>query len=297
LKCGHAEQEHARLRFGEDAITKKIGKYEILSELDRDVMGTLHRGRDSASGLAVAVKLIDPNLAKNPDFLERFYREGRAAGEVQHPNIIGVYEVGKAGRTPYIAYELLEGDDLAHIVASEEGGKNPLPASLKLNYIVQLCRALECVHKRGMVHRDIKPANIFVTTEGTVKLTHFGIARLPGSAPASSGILIGTVEYMSPESIRGEKVDGRADIWAVGGTLYEILTYTKPFQGDSITAVMFAILSQEPKGLRKLRPELPVELESVICRALQKEPTERYQSMAELLTDLEAVNRKMHEPS
>ena len=260
-------------------------------------MGTRFRGRDSASGRAVAIKTVDPNFAKNPDFLERFYLEGRAASMVQHPNIIAVYEVGKDSRTPYIAYELLEGSDLAQIVAREEGGKNMLRSSIKLNYIMQVCRALEYAHQRGMVHRDIRPGAIFVTADGTVKLTHFSHARLPDNAPTSSGILIGTVEYMPPESIRGDKVDGRADIWGVGATIYEIFTYTKPFQGGNITAMMFAIVSQEPKGLRELRPDLPVELENIVRRTLKKEPAERYQTMADLLIDLEGIHRKMQEES
>jgi serine/threonine protein kinase len=274
---------------------KKIGKYEILSELGRHPMGIDYRGRDPFSGCPVEIKTFARNLAKTAGFLELFYREGRAAGALRHPNIIAVYEVGEDSGTPYIAQELLEGEDLAHIVGKEEGGKNPLPASIKLNYIMQVCRALEYAHKRGIVHRDIKPGNIFVTTEGTVKLMHLGFARLPENSSPSLGILIGTIDYMSPESIRGEKVDGRSDIWAVGGTMYEILTYTKPFRGENITAVMFAIVSQEPKGLRELRPDLPVELDNVIRRTLKKERAERYQSMAELLIDLEAVHRKMLE--
>ncbi len=277
-------------------MTKNIGKYEILSELGRDVMGILYRGRDSTSGRAVAIKAVGSILAENPDFLDRFYREGRAASMVQHPNIITVYEVGKDSRTPYIAYELLEGSDLAQIVAREEGGKNPLPASIKLKYIMQVCRALEYAHKRGIVHRDIRPGSIFVTAEGTVKLTHFSNARLPDDAPTSSGtFLLGTMGYMPPESIRGNKVDGRADIWGVGATIYEVLTYTKAFQGDNTGAMIFAIVSQEPEGLRDLRPDLPVELENVIRRTLKKDPSERYQSMADLLIDLDVVHRKMQE--
>jgi len=262
-------------------------------------MGVVYRGKDPFIGRTVAIKTITGNFTDNPDLLERFYREARAAGALQHPNIVTIYDMGEDNGTPYIAMELLEGDDLAHLVDKEreEGGQNPLPASIKLNYMVQVCRALEYAHKRNIVHRDIKPGNIVVTHEGTVKVVDFGIARLTDTSSTSSGMLIGTIDYMSPEQIRGEKVDGRSDIWAVGVMMYEVLTYTKPFLGGNITAVMFAIVSQEPKGLRELRPDLPVEVEDIMRRIFKKEPGERYQSMEELLSELEPVARRMQQES
>ena len=281
------------------AIQKKIGKFEIIGELGRGAMGVVYRGKDPFIGRTVAIKTITGNFTDNPDLLERFYREARAAGALQHPNIVTIYDMGEDNGTPYIAMELLEGDDLSHLVDKEreEGGQNPLPASIKLNYIVQVCRALEYAHKRNIVHRDIKPGNIVVTNEGTVKVVDFGIARLTDTSSTSSGMLIGTIDYMSPEQIRGEKVDGRSDIWAVGVMMYEILTYTKPFLGGNITAVMFAIVSQEPKSIRDLRPDLPPEVDDIMRRIFKKEPGERYQSMEELLTELEPVARRMQQDS
>ena len=261
-------------------------------------MGVVYRGKDPFIGRTVAIKTITGNFTDNPDLLERFYREARAAGGLQHPNIVTIYDMGEDSGTPYIAMELLEGDDLGQMVDKERGeGGTPLPASIKLSYIVQVCRALEYAHKRNIVHRDIKPGNIVVTHEGTVKVVDFGIARLTDTSSTSSGMLIGTIDYMSPEQIRGEKVDGRSDIWAVGVMMYEILTYTKPFQGGNITAVMFAIVSQEPKSIRDLRPDLPPELDDVVRRIFKKEPGERYQNMEELLGELEPVARKMQQES
>ena len=261
-------------------------------------MGVVYRGKDPFIGRTVAIKTITGNFTDNPDLLERFYREARAAGALQHPNIVTIYDMGEDNGTPYIAMELLEGDDLSRIVDKErEEGQTPLPPSLKLNYMVQVCRALEYAHKRNIVHRDIKPGNIVVTNEGTVKVVDFGIARLTDTSSTSSGMLIGTIDYMSPEQIRGEKVDGRSDIWAVGVMMYEILTYTKPYMGGNITAVMFAIVSQEPKSIRDLRPDLPPELDDVVRRIFKKEPGERYQNMEELLGELEPVARKMQSES
>src|SRR5271168_2770909 len=262
-------------------------------------MGVVYRGKDPFIGRTVAIKTITGNFTDNPDLLERFYREARAAGALQHPNIVTIYDMGEDSGTPYIAMELLEGDDLSHMVDKERdaGGQNALPASIKLNYIVQVCRALEYAHKRNIVHRDIKPGNIVVTHEGAVKVVDFGIARLTDTSSTSSGMLIGTIDYMSPEQIRGEKVDGRSDIWAVGVMMYEILTYTKPFLGGNITAVMFAIVSQEPKSIRDLRPDLPPELEDVMRRIFKKEPGERYQNMDELLNELDPIARRMQSES
>jgi len=235
LVTGVPGEASHRFRQELAAIQKKIGKFEIIGELGRGAMGVVYRGKDPFIGRTVAIKTITGNFTDNPDLLERFYREARAAGGLQHPNIVTIYDMGEDNGTPYIAMELLEGDDLSHMVEKEkeEGGQNPLPASIKLNYIVQVCRALEFAHKRNIVHRDIKPGNIVVTNDGTVKVVDFGIARLTDTSSTSSGMLIGTIDYMSPEQIRGEKVDGRSDIWAVGVMMYEILTYTKPFQAET----------------------------------------------------------------
>jgi serine/threonine protein kinase len=259
-------------------------------------MGVVYKGRDPFIDRLVALKTITTNQASNTDYLDRFKREAKAAGNLQHPNIVTIFELGQDDTgTLYIAMEFLEGHDLAHAITQETSGQVPLPVSLKIGYMVQVCRALDYAHRRNVVHRDIKPGNIFITTDGTVKVVDFGIARLTDTSATSSGMLIGTIDSMSPEQIRGEKVDGRTDIWAVGVMLYEALTYQKPFLGSNITAVMFSIVSQEPKPLRELRPDLPPELETILKKIFRKDVNERYQTMEELLQDLEPLYRKMQQ--
>src|SRR5713101_5603547 len=254
-------------------------------------MGVVYAGRDPFIGRKVAIKTISTGLSENKDLTDRFLREAQAAGSLNHPNIVTIFDAGEENGTQYIAMELLEGEDLAHVVAAEMGGHPPLPPAVKIGYIVKVCQALDYAHRNNIVHRDIKPGNIFIKTDTTVKVVDFGIARLTNTSSTSSGMLIGTIDYMSPEQIRGEKVDGRSDIWAVGVMTFEILTHQKPFQGSNITAVMFSIVSQEPKPLCELRPDL----EKILKRMFRKDTNERYQTMDELLSDLEPVWRRMQQ--
>lgn len=258
-------------------------------------MGVVYAGRDPFIGRRVAIKTITTGLSENKDLTERFLREAQAAGGLNHPNIVTIFDAGEENGTQYIAMELLEGEDLAHLVAQEISGQAKVSSALKLGYIVKVCQALDYAHRNNIVHRDIKPGNIFIKSDGVVKVVDFGIARLTNTSSTSSGMLIGTIDYMSPEQIRGEKVDGRSDIWAVGVMTHEILTHQKPFLGSNITAVMFSIVSQEPKPLRELRPDLPAELESILKKMFRKDANERYQTMDELLSDIEPVWRRMQQ--
>jgi serine/threonine-protein kinase len=229
--------------------------------------------------------------------LARFYREARAAGALKHPNIVAIYDLGADDRgSPYITRELLEGADLGEIAQRQrkEGAQSPQAAATLLDYVMQACRALAYAHQRGVVHRDVRPGTIFVTTDGTVKLTNFVHARLPEAfSPVSAGIASGAMDYMSPEQVRGDRLDRAADIWAVGCTIYEVLTGTKPFHGENTTAFMIAIMSHEPKPIRELRPDLPAELDGVLRLALKKDRAERYRNMEDLLADLEPVVLRM----
>jgi serine/threonine-protein kinase len=267
----------------------KLGKYEIIEELGRGAMGVVYRARDPLIGRLVALKTITTGLAEQPEMLERFYREAQAAGGLAHPNIVTIYDLGEEQKTPYIAMEFLEGISLEKII--EEN--HPLPLSQKVGYIVQVCRALDYAHKRGVVHRDIKPANIVVTGDGTIKVVDFGIARLVDTSRSQTGLLIGTVNYMSPEQVRGERVDGRSDIFSVGVMFYELLSGQRPFTGANFTAVMLAIISQEHKPVTSLAPSVPEEMNEVFARFLKKDVSERYQMMEEALLDLEPLHRKM----
>jgi len=254
-----------------------------------------YRADDPATGRAVVLTVPSPNSADSPELLARFYREARAAGALQHPNIVAIYDLGVDRGSPFIARELLEGTTLEKIIERENaaGSKSLQSAATMLDYVVQACRGLAYAHERGVIHRDVRPGTIFVTSRGIAKLTNFAQARLPDRYTRSQGVLVGTVDYMSPELICGDRVDGRADIWAIGCTLYEVLTYSRPFQGDTLTNWMFAIMSQDPKPLRELRPDLPAELEEAVRRALKKDRSERYNRLEKLIADLEPVVARM----
>ncbi len=268
---------------------KKLGKYEIIEELGRGAMGVVYKARDPLIGRLIALKTITAGLADNQELLQRFYREAQSAGGLQHPNIVTVHDLGEENQTPYIAMEFIEGTSLEALVQK----KAPITVSQKVGYIVQVCRGLGYAHQRGVVHRDIKPANIMLTAEGVVKIVDFGIARGMAASKTQSGLFIGTVAYMSPEQVRGEHVDGRSDIWSVGVMFYELLTYVRPFSADNMAAMMFNIVSQETKPLREALPQAPADLETTLQKILKKETDDRYQSMEEVLLDLEPIYKRL----
>ena len=262
---------------------EQIGRYEILQEIGRGAMGVVFKGRDPLIGRDVAVKTITSGVAQNADLLERFYREARAAGGLQHPNIVTIYELAQSGGAPFIAMEYLEGESLEKIIARQPA----LPIATKLGYVVQTCRALDYAHRHGVIHRDVKPANIVVTRDGIVKVVDFGIARLGNASQTQTGMLLGTLAYMSPEQVRGEQFDARSDIWAMGVVLYELVTYRRPFTGENHAALLLSILQNEPPPIWQFFPESPVALEKIVSKCLRKDEKERYSSMESLLKDVE----------
>jgi serine/threonine protein kinase len=270
---------------------KTIGKYEITAEIGRGAMGEVYKARDPSIGRMVALKVITSGLTGKPELLERFYQEARSAGALQHPNIVTVYELGKEGDLPFIAMEFLGGDSLEKLIARQA----PLPLVQKVGYVIQICRALEYAHKHGVVHRDIKPGNIMTTSEGAIKVVDFGIARLVDASKTQTGTLIGTLGYMSPQQLRGEHADERSDIWAVGVLFYELLIYKRPFQGDNPAALMMTIISQEPPPLADSGAEYTSEVEAIVFRMLQKEALNRYQTMEEVLFDLDPVFKRLQQ--
>ena len=203
---------------------QQIGRYEILQEIGRGAMGVVFMGRDPSIGRVVAVKTITAGLAENPALLERFYREAQAAGGLQHPNIVTIYELAQSGGAPFIAMEYLEGESLEKLIAR----KPALPLTTKVGYTCQTCRALDYAHRRGVIHRDVKPANIVVTRDGVVKVVDFGIARLADTSKTQTGTFLGTLAYMSPERLRGQNAGARCDIWALGVVLYELTPISGP---------------------------------------------------------------------
>jgi serine/threonine protein kinase len=265
---------------------QQIGRYEILQEIGRGAMGVVFKGHDPLIGRAVAVKTITAGVAESTDLLERFYREARAAGGLQHPNIVTIYEMAESAGAPFIAMEYLEGESLEKLIAR----KPALLLATKLGYMVQTCRALEFAHRRGVVHRDVKPANIMVTPDGIVKVVDFGIARIADTSKTQTGALLGTLGYMSPEQLRGQQGDASCDIWALGIVLYELLAYQRPFTGDNHAAVLLSILQDEPRLMRQLLPECPAALEKIVSRALLKDEKQRYPTMDAFLKDLESVS-------
>jgi eukaryotic-like serine/threonine-protein kinase len=272
---------------------KKLGKYEVLAELGRGAMGVVYCARDPIINRLVAVKTITTGVAADPGLLQRFYREAQSAGGLQHPNIVTIYDMGEQDDVPYIAMELIEGESFEKIIAH----RTALPISLKLVYAVQACRAFDCAHKRGIVHRDIKPANIMVTKDGIVKVVDFGIARVVETSKTQTGMLIGTFAYMSPEQYHGEHADERSDIWSFGVLLYELFCSQKPFLGETPASLMHSICEDEPGPLSRFLPQCPRELELIIAKTLRKSSGERFQSMEDLLLELEPLCTRLQAQS
>ena len=272
---------------------EKLGKYVILGELGRGAGGVVYRARDPIINRLVALKTITTGLAEFPDLLQRFYQEAQSAGGLQHPNIVTIYDMGDEHGVPYIAMELLEGESLDQLI----GRGTPLPIPLKLSYALQACRAFDYAHKRGIIHRDIKPDNVMLTRDGTVKVVDFGIARVLETSKTQTGMLLGTFAYMSPEQYHGEHADARSDIWSFGVLLYELLAYQRPFKGPTPASLMHGICQLEPLPLAKVAPECPPALEKVIQKVLRKSADERYQSMEELLLDLDPICKSLQSES
>jgi eukaryotic-like serine/threonine-protein kinase len=243
---------------------KKLGKYEVLGELGHGAMGVVYRARDPMINRLVALKTITTGLADDPNLLQRFYREAQAAGGLQHPNIVTIYDMGDDQKLPYIAMELIDGESLEQIIHRRAN----IPIALKLTYALQACRAFDYAHKRGIVHRDIKPANVMVTKESVVKVVDFGIARVLDTSKTQTGMLIGTFAYMSPEQYNGEHADERSDIWSFGVLLYELLCFQRPFTGQTPASLMHSICAQDPRPICGLAADCPPELEPIIAKLL-----------------------------
>ncbi len=264
-----------------------IGKYRIQRVLGRGGMGTVYEALDPLINRKVAIKTMIPGLADSPDLRARFLREAQAAGGLRHRNIVTVYDLGEDKGQPYIAMEFIEGTDLEKIIQKQE----PHPLEWKLEVIRQLCDGLAYAHKAGIVHRDVKPANVRVTPEGDVKIMDFGIAHLQSSTMTKSGLVLGTVHYMAPEQIAGAKVDHRADIFSVGAIAYELLAGRKPFDGDTLTAVMFKVMHERPDPAGLPKSEFSPALETVVMRALARGLDERYQTLDEMHAELARLLR------
>ena len=277
------------------AAGTKIDHFEIRSLLGQGGMGEVYRARDTQLERDVAIKMLPPEFSQDQERLRRFEQEARSAAALSHPNILGVYQFGHYEDQPYMVSELLEGQTLRDAMNS-----GSLSVQRALDYGVQIARGLAAAHGKGIIHRDLKPENIMVTSEGRVKILDFGLAKLAGEAADASGglpttvtatgVIVGTVGYMSPEQVRGADVDARTDIYAAGGVLYEMCTGKRVFQEQQSAELIGAILHAAPQPPRVLNPGIPGELQSVILKCLEKDAGKRYQSAAELLQALEAAD-------
>ncbi len=265
----------------------QLGRYEIIAEIGRGAMGTVYRARDPKIDRIVALKTI--NVLSGPaledEYLRRFFREAQAAGKLLHPGIVTIFDVGEdeASRTPYIVMEFVPGRTLEELLAASGA---PLAAETGLDLVKQVAEALDYAHANGIVHRDIKPANILITEDGRAKIADFGVARQAQAEFTVPGQILGTPSYMSPEQLKGDRVDGRSDLFSLGVILYRLLTGQKPFSGDT-SSVLYQVACVDPPPVSQVNPDLLPELNQVAGRALAKDPAARYQTGKELAADLE----------
>jgi len=273
-------------------MIQTLGRYKIVGEIGQGAMGTVYKAVDPVIDRTVAIKTINLNLSKQEleEYEARFQQEIKAAGRLNHPNIVTIYDVGKTEQVAYMAMEFLEGKELKEIIAAGES----MPIDQVVDIIAQVADGLWFAHQQEIVHRDVKPSNIMVLKGGIAKITDFGIARLPNSAVKTmTGLILGSPRYMSPEQVIGKQLDTRTDIFSLGVVLYEALTGLAPFDGDNINAIMYATVNTTPPPPSKHNRNVPAMLDLIAAKAMAKTLDDRYQTVKEFADDLREVLRQL----
>ncbi|MCI0616962.1 protein kinase [bacterium] len=277
----------------------KLGPYELLTLIGAGGMGEVYRARDPRLGREVGIKVLLPMFSSDPDRLRRFDQESRAAGLLNHPNVLAIYDVGLEAESPYLVTELLEGENLRKSLA-----RGPIPQHKALEYAIQIANGVTAAHEKGIVHRDLKPENIFITRDDRIKILDFGLAKLIHineteneeksfsaiETQTRTGILIGTVGYMSPEQVRGLTADKRSDIFSVGAILYEMLLGKRAFEGSTTVETLNAVLKEEPCGLIEQNENFSAALQGLVRSCLEKNPDDRFESVRDLAVALDALS-------
>ena len=264
---------------------RRLGKYELHQLLGEGAMGIVWKAYDTVLRRYVALKLLSASFRKTKEMQERFLREARAAGAIQHANIVTVYDLGESEGQLFIAMELVEGRDLSDMIAL----RDPLALERKLDIAIEVLTGLQFAHQRGVVHRDVKPSNVRVMPDGRVKIMDFGIARLQKADATGSGAIVGTPTYMAPEQITNGAITPATDVFSVGCMLYELLCYQRPFEAESVHGVLYQVLTTEPRPLRTVAPSIPAALERVVAKAMNKVPHERYESAGQMMSTLQQI--------
>ena len=263
---------------------RRVGKFELHELIGEGAMGAVWKAYDSVIRRYVALKLLS-RAGRSADAQDRFMREARAAGALQHPNIVTIYDLGESDSQLFIAMELVDGRDLSSLIALSE----PLALERKLDIVIEVLQGLSYAHERGVIHRDVKPSNVRIASDGSVKIMDFGIARLQSADVTGSGAIVGTPTYMAPEQITNGAIAPATDIFAVGCLLYELLSYRKPFEGETVHGVLYQVLTTDPKPLRTMAPSIPAALERVVGKALNKVPEERFETARQMQSALFSI--------